>query len=185
MTRNDTLFKILFAIEVALLPLTMAAHLLMPEWTVGVFIAGILIAKIWMEIFKSKEIPSHLVINSISNFLIISSLVIFLTVSNYLNVVLCVFVVIFALLMAVLKIALRNDFMPEMVDAVDSCYMLFECLTLVGLAVVVFSGNIDLIANISLFALILTAAVSLGYKTYRLFAKYSLGDRIKNLIRRK
>ena len=46
MTRNDTLFKILFAIEVALLPLTMAAYLLMPTWSVCVFIAAILIAKI-------------------------------------------------------------------------------------------------------------------------------------------
>ena len=84
--------------------------------------------------------------------------------------------------MTVLKIVLRDDFMPEMVGAVDSCYMLFECLSLAGLSLVVFYA---LIANISLFALILTAAVSVGYKTYRLCAKYSLGDRIKNLIRRK
>jgi hypothetical protein len=182
MTRNDTLFKILFAIEVALLPLTMAAYLLMPKWSVVVFIAGVLIAKIWMEIFKSKEIRSHGVINAIGSFLAISSLVIFFTACKYLNVVLCVFVVVFALLMTVLKIVLRDDFMPEIIDAVDSCYVLFECLSLVGLSFVVFYA---LIANISLFALILTAVVSVGYKTYRLCAKFSLGDRIKNLLRRK
>ena len=160
----------------------MAAYLLMPTWTVGVFVAGVLIAKIWMEIFKNKEIRSHVVINEIGNFLIISSLVIFFTVFKHLNVAMCVVVVALALLMSVLKIVLRDDFMPELIDAVDSCYMLFECLALVGLAFVVFY---QLVANIALFALILTSAVSVAYKTYRLFVKYSVVDRIKNLFRRK
>jgi hypothetical protein len=106
MTRNDTFFKILFAIEIALLPLTMAAYLLMPTWTVGVFVAGVLIAKIWMEIFKNKEIRSHLVINAIGNFLIISSLVIFFTAFKHINIIMCVFVVALAFFMSVLKIVL-------------------------------------------------------------------------------
>jgi hypothetical protein len=72
--------------------------------------------------------------------------------------------------------------MPELIDAVDSCFMLFECLALVGLSFVVFY---QLIANIALFALILTSAVSVAYKFYRLFIKYSVADRVKNLFRRK
>ena len=43
MTRNDTFFKILFAIEIALLPLVMAAEIMMPAWSMGLFIVGILV----------------------------------------------------------------------------------------------------------------------------------------------
>ena len=55
--------------------------------------------------------------------------------------------------------------MPEMIEAVDSCYLLFDCLALIGLAIVVYY---QLVANIALFALVLTAAVSSIYRFYYL-----------------
>jgi len=75
MTRNDTFFKILFAIEIALLPLVMASYMLMPHWTVGLFIAGILIVKIWLELFKNKDDKVHKIIMLIGNILTVATLV--------------------------------------------------------------------------------------------------------------
>ena len=182
MTRNDTFFKILFAIEIALVPLVMAAYILMPVWTVGVFIAGVLVAKIWMELFKDKENRSHKLILAIGNALTISTLVIFFTVYGYINLVMCIVVVILAVLMNVLKVIMSKNVMPEMIDAVDSCYVLFESLTLIALAFVVFY---ELTTSIALFALTLTAVVSVTYKVYFILRNKGGWDKIKNYFRRK
>jgi len=182
MTRNDTFFKILFAIQIALLPLVMASYLLMPTWSVGVFIAGVLVAKIWLELFKNKEDRNHVIINAIGSVLTVSSLVIFFTVQGFINVALCVFVVILAVLMSALKVVLNGTTMPEMIDAVDACFMLFECLLLVALTFVVFY---QLVTNIALFALLLTSAVSVAYKLYYIMRYNGGWDKIRGLFRRK
>ena len=181
MTRNDTFFKILFAIEIALIPLAMASYLLMPKWTVGLFIAGLLVAKIWVELFKSKSNKMHKLLVAIGNILTIASLVIFFTIYNYIHLAMCIVVVVLVVLMNVFKLIV-SDVMPEMIDAVDSCYMLFECLTLGTLAFVVFY---QLATNIALFALILTAIVSVAYRLYYLMRYKGGMDKIKGLFRRK
>lgn len=181
MTRNDTFFKILFAIEIALLPLVMASYIIFAEWTVGLFIAAVLVVKIWMELFKNKASLTHLIINSIGNILTISSLVIFFTIYDYINIVLCVFVVILAVLMNLFKVLLREKSMPEMIEAVDSCYMLFECLTLVGLTFLILS---QLVTNIGLFALLLTAGVSVAYKIFYSVRYYDAWGKTKNFFAR-
>ena len=182
MTRNDTLFKILFAVEIALLPLAMACYILMPKWTVGLIVAGVLVAKIWLELFKDKNNRSHQLILAIGNVLTISSLVIFFTVEGYINLAVCIIAVILTVLTNALKFALRNDLMPEIIDAVDSCYTLFEVATLITLTFVVLY---ELATSIALFALILTAAVSVLYKVYFVLRHKGGIDKIKNLLRRK
>ena len=179
MTRNDLFFKILFAIEIAFLPLVMASYIMLPTWTVGLFVAVVLVSKIWMELFKNKEDRVHILINSIANALTISSLVIFFTIQGYINTALSVFVVILAVAMNALKAVFYKSIMPEMIDAVDTCYMLFECLTLIGLAFIVLY---DLVTDIALFALLLTAIVSVAYKIYYIFKNYNVIGSIKNLF---
>ena len=182
MTRNDTLFKILFTLQIGLLPLAMASYLLFPIWSVGVFVAGILVSKIWIELFKNKEERTHIILNAIASILTISSLVIFFTVYHYINVVLCVFVVIFVVLTNIYKVVMFNKSMPEMIEAVDSCYMLFECLVLIGFTFVVFY---QLVSEIALFAILLTAVVSAIYKTYFVCRNCGIVGKIRNLFRRK
>ena len=182
MTRNDTFFKILFAIEIALLPLVMAAYILMPDWTVGLFIAGVLAAKIWLELFKNNDDKTHQIIMMIGNILTISTLVIFFMVEGYITVALGTSVVILCVLFGLLKFFMKDNTMPEIVEAVDTCYMLFECLLLIGLTFVVFH---ELVTTIALFTLLLTSAVSVGYKVYHAFKYNRVFDKIKNLFRRK
>ena len=185
MTRNDTFFKILFAIELALLPLVMAANILLPVWAIGLFITGILVAKIWMELFKNKENHTHTVISAIGNALTISTLAIFFTAQGYIDsVALCVFVVIFAVLANIFKALLFKSNMPEMVDAVDACGVLFEYFVLVALIVVVLRTveTTQLIVNVALFALLLTSLVSAVYKLFYVFRTYDVWTKTKNFF---
>ncbi len=185
MTRNDTFYKILFAIEIALLPLVLAANFLLPTWTVGLFVAGILVAKIWMELFKNKENHIHTIIGTIGDVLAISTLVIFFTVKGYIDSVsLCVFTVVFAVLAYAFKSLLFKSKMPEMVDAVDACITLFTYLLIASLIVVTFHlvGTTQLIVNIALFALMLTSIVSAAYKLYYIFKTYDVMSKIKNMF---
>ena len=182
MTRNDTFYKILFAIEIALIPLVLAAYYLMADWTVGLFIAGVLIVKIWMELFKDRENLSHKIIGAVGNVLTLSTLVIFFTTQGYLEVALCVFVVVFLVLMNILKVCLHNKTMPETIDAVDFCYMLFECFTLIAMTFVIFN---QLVTNIALFAILLTSIVSVAYKIYFVVKYTDFIGKVKNLFKRK
>lgn len=182
MTRNDTFFKILFAIQIALLPLVIASNIFLPQWGVSLFVVAVLVVKIWLELFKNKDLVLHNIIVTISNVLSITTLVIFFTSLGYIDVVLCIFVVIFAILMNVLKLVCNKNAMPEMIDAVDTCYMLFECLTIATLAIVMLY---DLVANIALFALLLTSIVSVAYKVYYLIKYNDVIGKLKNIFRRK
>ena len=192
MTRNDRFFKILFAIEIALLPLVMAANFILPTWTMSLFVLGILVSKIWMSLFKNKEDRAHAIINAVGNALIISTLTIFFTIQGYIeSLLVCVLVVVFAVLSSIFKIALFNAQMPEIVDAVDSCNGLFGYFVFAALVVVVLRlvATTQLILNVSLFAFLLTAIVSSAYKTYYVFRNYNVLSKIKtffaNLFRRR
>jgi len=192
MTRNDTFYKILFAIQLALLPLTMSAYFLLPVWSIALFVVSIVVVKIWMELFKNKEDRVHALIGGIGNALTISTLVIFFTVQGFIeSVALCVFVVIFVVLINFFRVFLFNSAMPEMVDAVDACNNIFDYLTLITLAVVAFRAvnTTIMFVNIALFALLLTAVVSVAYKIYYIFKTYDVWGKIKSffakLIKRK
>ena len=179
MTRNDTFFKILFAIQLALLPLSMAIYFLTTPWVIGLVIAGVLIVKIWMELFKNKDDKNHNLILAISNALSISSLVIFFAAKGYISTALCVFVVLFVVLMNLCKVLCFQKAMPEIIEAVDSCFLLFECLSL---AMLTFLVVYELASNIALFALMLTAIVSVAYKLFYLYRYFDITEKTKNLF---
>ena len=75
MTRNNLFFKILFAIEIALLPMIIFSYLFLQEWCMGVFIAGLLLAKIWLHIFNDKTRLSSILIAG-GNILVFATLLI-------------------------------------------------------------------------------------------------------------
>ena len=185
MTRNDTFYKILFSIQMVLIPLTMASYLIFPVWSTALFITAILVAKIWMELFKDKENHVHAIINAIGSALVISALTIFFVVEGFVdNIALCVFVVVFNIAANAFRATLFKSAMPEMVNAVDACISLFEYLTLAAFAVVAFImiETTMLIAEVALFAILLTSIASIAYKTYYVFKTYDVWSKIKNFF---
>lgn len=183
MTRNDTFFKILFAIELAIIPLVIFAyHFMEQQWFMGLFIAGIFACRFWMEIFKNKASFQHLLINAIGSVLTLSLILIFFACIKLVNLPLAIVAIVAVVLCNVMKLVMRNKRMPEMIDAVDFCFMVFECLTLLALAFVLKSV---LVVNIGLIAITITSAVSLVYKVFYAFKYTDLWINIKKLFRRK
>ena len=134
MTKNNTFFKILFAIEVALLPMVIFAQLFLPDWGVALFIAAILIAKIWLELFNDKTLLSEIVI-AIGNVLVFSVLLILFMATKQINVALGVVALVFIIIANAYKACLCTKPINETIQAVDYCHALFECLTLIGLII--------------------------------------------------
>lgn len=178
MTRNETFFKILFAISLALLPMTIFAYLFLPNWAISLFIAGLLLAKIWLELFHDRVRFSFNIIMALNSVAVFTTLFILFAIAGIVSKTLAILVIIAIVLMYTMKLLLFKHNMPEYIDAVDYCFMIFECLTIGALAIASFYV---LITNIGIFALLITAVVSVLYKTYFTF-KYT---KAKNLFKRK
>ncbi len=171
MRKNDLFFKILFAIELALLPLTIFSWFFMTSWSVGIFIACILLVKIWLELFKDKTLISHAVIMTINNIFVMSVLITLFMVTGAISLVLGIVTMLLILFMNVLKLVTFKYTMPEAIDAVDFCYTLFEIVTLVAFTFVIFY---NMIANIGMIAIILTCVVSVIYRIVYIIKRTNL-----------
>lgn len=171
MTKNDKFFKILFAFELALVPLVIFADRLMPKWAMSLFIAGLVLVKVWLELFKEKHNKTHAIIDSVGSILVFGSLLIYFLAVGLISKPLGITVLVFIVLENLFLPALFNRQMPEFIDAVDFCYMLFECFLLGAFAILKFYS---LITNIGLFALLLTTIVSVCYKIYFVFRQTEL-----------
>ncbi len=182
MTRNDLFYKILFAIEIALLPMVIFAYMFIADWAVGLFISAILICKIWREIFKMRENKTHNIIGYIASVLVFTTLLVFFMSVDVINIALGVIAIVVIVLMQLFSIITYNKKINETVRAIDSCYMIFECLTLVSMIFIMFYV---LTTNIGLFAIILTAVASVGYKVYYVFKYMGLKDKLVGLFSKK
>lgn len=162
MAKNDIFFKILFAVELALLPMVIFANIMVEEeWALGLFIAGVLLVKIWLELFKDKNSRAHTIINAIASVAVFATIIILYMVKGDLNKVFGIFAIVLIAVFNVFLVGFYNKQLPELISAVDFCYMLFECLSLLTLAFAFFYVVPSIIA---LVALVLTAVFSVGYK---------------------
>ena len=86
-------------------------------------------------------------------------------VEGYVHLALAIVVISVVVLHSAFRLLTFNDQMPELISAVDSCFMMFECLAIATFTFVIYY---ELAASIALFALVLTAVVSLLYRVYYL-----------------
>ena len=188
MTRNDTLFKILFAIELALTPLVMLAHVFenLPMWSMGLFIGGIFFCRFWLEILKDKTSRTHKIINAIGSVVSISTILIFFMCINLITKPLGIFAVIFVVLQNLMNVLLHNKHISDTIEAVDYCYSIFETMLLAACAVITVNA---MLTNISLFTILLTSVISVAYKVYYTIRYTDIIERTKSgfarLFRRK
>ena len=180
MTRNNVFFKILFAIELALLPMVIFANLYMPTWSVGLFIAGIIVAKIWLELFNDKTFVSTLII-AIGNVLVFTVLIILFISTSQIKLALGVGSLVVIIFVNIFKVTLWNKNISDTIMAVDYCHVLFEILTLIALAIL---SLFELLTNIGLFSLILTGVVSVAYKVFFTFKYTDFVAKVKKLFKR-
>ena len=184
MTKNDAFYKILFAIELALLPMVSFAYVYggWPTWIMGLFMGGVFVCKIWREIFKDVYDKTHIIIGAVSTVAVYTYLLIFLTSIGYFHPALAVTTIVFVILQSLFKVLMRNKRMPEFVTAVDHCFVIFEAITLLAMSLIVLVSES---AIVGLWSLLLTSIVSVSYKSYYALQFYGVIDKIKNKFHRR
>jgi len=165
MAKNDLLFKILFAVQVALLPVVIAFDLIetFPSWAVTLAIVGVLLCKIWAEVFKDKHNLMHKILSGVATIATFAVMLFFLEFKGIIAMWLAILTTVLVVLFIALSILLRSKVMPEVIEAIDYCFILFEILTLLAFS---FAFYYVTMTNIGLFAIVLTTAVSVAYKAY-------------------
>lgn len=182
MTKNDGFFKILFAIELALIPMVIFSHLFLETWAMSLILGGIVVAKIWREIFKNKESKQHAIISSIASVCEFVVLIIYFATEKLLLLPLAISTVVIIVLYNLLKLIFFGVKMNETIEAVDFCIIIFEILTLVALAIM---NMVDQISTIAMWTLVLAGVVSVVYKVYYGFKYDNWTGKIKAIFRRK
>ncbi len=186
MTRDDLIFKILFAIQLALLPIVILADLYLGSIALTVVLICLLVVKIWQLILKNKHSKQHLIILNLGDILMFLVILILFAVKGYLNVVAVVFALVFLVLALILEICLYGRTMPDSIEAIDYCLMLFICFALLSLSFVKFYSNLSMI---SLYTIILTAGATSIYKIYYVVrytdCLYSIKNFFVKLFKRK
>ena len=161
--KNNTLFKVLFAIEMALLPLTIFAYLFLPHWAVGLFVAGVLLCKIWREIFKDKFNKTEIIINSVASVITNTTLLAMFMVAGVVSKPVGIIAVIAIALKVCGEVFMFNKELPEFIDAVSYCFILFECAVLIGMT---FAFAYSVVLSVACIACIMTGALYFGYAVY-------------------
>lgn len=182
MTKNNLFYKILFAIEIALLPMVIFANLFIEKWAVGLIIAGILVCKIWREVFKDKDSKGENIISNIASAIVDATLIVFFITIGSVNMVLGVFAVVLILAMTISNILTFKKIKSSTIQAMDSCYVIFDFFLLMALMFVYFYNPI---ASIALFAIVLTSVASLASKIWYVLKYTNLGNKIKSIFKRK
>lgn len=182
MIKNDRLLKLMFALELAFLPMVFFAKLYLPNFAVGLFILGIAVARIWAQVFMDKTKTSHVLINSIGDIAVFTTLFVFFAIYSELNKVVLILDIIMVVLMDMCFIFLRKKHLPETILAADLCFFLFEGLALIALT---FALDFTFVASVGLFAILLTALFSLGYKSYFIFRYCGVLDFFKRIFQRR
>lgn len=163
MSRNDLFFKILFAVELALLPMVIFADLFLPTWAVSLVIAGVLVAKVWVEVFKDKFNKTHKIINSVGNIAIFAVLLFYFANQGTIKMWMAIVVTVLIVLYSAFSVLLHKKSMPEIVEAIDYCYTMFILLAILAFTFAFFNATI---LNIGLFAILLSTTFSVAYKVY-------------------
>ena len=165
MAKNDLLFKILFAVQVALLPVVYAFDLIetFPTWAVTLAIVGVLLCKIWAEVFKDKHNLIHKILSSVATVATFAALLFFMANKGIIAMWLAILTLVLIVLFVALSIILRSKIMPELIEAIDYCFILFEILTLLAFSFAFYHVTMT---NIGIFAIVLSTAVSVAYKLY-------------------
>lgn len=177
MTIKDYINKILFAFELAFLPWIVFSYIYIPNWKVvlGVFVALVLVCHIGRELTKDKTSFTHQIMTTITNIVVFATIIIFfISISKstiYVNKELGIATIVIISLFHLISLLTRKTLMPEMIDAIDYCNMLFEMLTLFAFIFVV---SYSMIATIAMIAIILTGVVSIVYKLYYMVRYYDI-----------
>ena len=173
---NYMRYRGLFAAELALLPLIVAFKLIIGTWAVCIPLLMIAGCRCIMIFIKNKSKLSDHIIESVGDTIILEFLAIYFAVLNFipnwLSIVVCILVPLYELL----NVYFYAKPMSDIIEALDFCYLAFIFTTIIGLSFVM---AVDVVAKVSFIAIMLTMAIVIIYKMYRLLNYYIINRKSK------
>lgn len=183
MINKDITFKVLFAVELALLPMLFFVNLYFEEWSICLIVGLIFATRVAIEFVANNKDLLTFVLKQVSDIVVFTVVAIFfLTAEPIANVALAVIAIICVFLRCLLLIALRNAVLPDIIQAFDHCSLLFFLASILALSFETFYATLSIVAFI---ALILTSIASIGYKIYFMFKFHYIQNFFTKLFKRK
>ncbi|MBQ8431159.1 MAG: hypothetical protein IJX26_04415 [Clostridia bacterium] len=163
------LFKIMFAIEIALLPIIISAKMIMPELALSVVVGLILVAKLVMVVIKNPGSTMDIYLDAIGNGIVIVFCLITAACYDYINLVLAIITSVVFVLEEVLRVYFYYKPNNQLVDALNFAVELFIFVTLSSFMMINIS---NLMLQISTIALLIASAFLVGIQTYKFLYYY-------------
>lgn len=174
--KKDLLFKIMFAIEIAMLPMLVGCKLMFEDWTMGIAVTLILLAKLVMIIIKNPADNLHIYLDAIGNATVLCFCVISFCCFGYINIALTAVVCSLFVLEEVIRVYFFFKPNNQMVDGLNFAIELFMFVTLASLLLV--SVN-TLVLKVSVVALIISCALLIGIQGYKFVYYYVINNQNK------
>lgn len=173
---NYMRYRGLFAAELALLPLIIAFKLIIGTWAVCIPLALLAVCRCIMIFIKNKSKLSDHIIESVGDAVVIGFLAIYFSVLNFIPNWLTITVCILLPLYEVLSVYFYAKPMNDIIEALDFCFLAFIFTTIISLGFVMV---VDVVAKVSFIAIMLTMAIVIIYKAYRLLNYYIINRKSK------
>lgn len=160
---KDLIYKILFAIEVALLPMLISAHILMPRACEIVFLTIIIVAKLCMILLKDQANHIHIYLDALGNVIVFGFTLMTFAFYGYLNIWLAVGASILVVLEELARVFFFYKHNKQYIDALNFAIEMFMYLTLGGMIIVFWTNVLLKIAVIALLISCLVVVLIQGF----------------------
>lgn len=174
--KKDFLFKVMFALEVALLPLILAAKLSFPDWLMYGSITALLIVKLVMTMIKNPSENMHIYLDSIGNVVVLCFCLITFCCFGYVNIALTAMVCSLFALQEVAKVYFFFKPNNQMVEGLNFANELFLFVTIASLLMIEIN---TLILTVSVIALIIASALLVCIQGYKFIYYYVINNQNK------
>lgn len=176
LNKKDFLFKIMFAIEIAMLPMIIASKLSFPDWVMYSVITVLLVAKLAMIILKNPAENLHIYLDAIGNAVVLCFCLITFCCYGYIHVGLVAVACSLFVLQEVAKVYFFFKPNNQMVEGLNFANELFMFITIASLLVV--SIN-TMVLQVSVIALIIASALIIGIQGYKYIYYYVINNQNK------
>ena len=173
---NYMRYRGLFAVELALLPLVLAFKLIIGTWAVCIPLVLLAVCRCVMIFVKNRSKVEDHIIESIGDTIVLEFLAIYFTVIGFIPTWLSIVVCILVPLYELANVYFYAKPMSDIIEALDFCYLAFLFTTIISLSFVM---AVDVVAKVSLIAMMMTMAIVIVYKVYRFMNYYLINRKSK------
>lgn len=166
---KENLFKLMFALEIALLPMIISAKLMMPDWCIALFVGMIVVAKLVMIVVKNPANNMQLYLDAIGNVVVIVAGFIIFTCFGYVNLVMSILACVFIVTEEFVRVVFYFKPNNQLIDALNFSCEMFIFLSLAGMLVAPFNA---VILEVAVVALVINAIVLTVIQGYRYIYYY-------------